>query len=743
MNKHLHFIGIILWLFFSQTTPIIAQAYQPALMPFYHGVASGDPLSDRVILWTRTTPTTGTTPDSIEVCWQIATDTAFQNIINWGNAFAKATNDYTLHIDADGLQPATYYYYRFFAYNKYSIIGRTKTAPIGTVNNIRLGVVSCANYSGGYFLAYERLCHRNNVDAIIHLGDYIYEYSSSSILGGVRPHEPDVEINTLADYRTRHSQYKRDPDLMKLHQQFPFICVWDDHETCNDSWYGGAQNHDPATEGDWFVRKANGIQAYLEWLPIRQPDPANDPQRIFRKINYGNLADIFMLDTRLYGREQQDGTTNSNVTNPNRTLLGINQYNWLTNELSNSTAQWKIIGQQVMMAPMKLLGVPVNGDQWDGYPAERQRLYNYIIGNNIQNVVVLTGDIHSSWANDLPYNNNYDENTGANSVGVEFVTASVTTANFPFPIGENLLQLSNNHVKYLDLTSHGYILVDITPTRTQADWYHTPEPTTPTYTETRAASFYVNAGERHLRSTNTASPAVTSAPLSPTAPPATGIELRLRIMLQGSYVAARNEMNTNIIENNLLPTAQPFNTLPWNYSGTEIISNINDLPNTVTDWILVELRNTTDSTILEQKAGLLHNNGFISDTDAQLNGIRFSTAKPCESYFIAVKPRNHLAVLTANPIDPTYNLYDFTTAQSQAAGSEQQILNNGIYTLYAGDTYADGVINYTDYNIYAANSGQTNTYSIADITMDSDVTNNDFLKYKPNAKHIGIRLLRY
>lgn len=720
-----------------------AQPYQAALAPFYHGVASGDPMSDRVILWTRITPPTGSNPDSIGVCWQVATDTTFQNIVREDNAYAQAAHDYTLHIDADGLQAATYYYYRFSAYDKYSLTGRTKTTPIGATNNVRLAIVSCANYSGGYFLAYERLVNRNDVDAIIYLGDYIYEYSSSSILGGVRPHEPNLEITTLADYRIRHSQYKRDPDLMRLHQNFPFISVWDDHETCNDSWSGGAQNHDTATEGPWATRKANGIQAYLEWQPIRQPEPVSDPQRIFRKINYGDLADIFMLDTRLYGREQQSGTTGSTVTNPNRTLLGANQYTWLTQQLSNSTAQWKIIGQQVMMAPMELLGIAVNGDQWDGYPAERQRLYSHIMSNNIQNIVVVTGDIHSSWANDLPYNSSYNEDTGAGSVGVEMVTPSVTTANFPFPIGENLLQLSNDHVKYLNLTDHGFILLDLNPSRAQGDWYHTPEPTSANYTASLAASYYVNAGERHLRTASAASPDVPHAILAPTAPQSIDREFELRVMLQGSYVAARNEMRTNLLLNNLLPTTQPFNTAPWYYVGTEQINAPADLPDSVTDWVLVELRDAADTSLLAQKAGLLHADGLITDTDGVRNGIEFALTQPCKSYRIAVRPRNHLAVLTAQTVWPQNPLYDFTTAQTQAAGIEQQVLSNGLYMLYAGDVFADGVINYTDYNSYAANTWQTNTYNTADLTMEGNVNNTDFTKYRPNARQMSINLLRY
>lgn len=740
--RYLFFLSIWQFAFMLYSSAVMAQAYLPALQPFYHGVASGDPMADRVILWTRVTDPD--MPATIEVRWQIATDTSFCDIVNSGLVTTNADQDYTVKIDADGLQPYTYYFYRFWALGRYSLIGRTKTAPAaGTpVSNLKFAVASCANYSGGYFLGYDKIKDRNNVDAVIHLGDYIYEYESNSFLGGERPHEPDYECLSLGDYRMRYSQYKRDTVLMRLHQNFPFIIVWDDHETANDAWFGGASNHD-SNEGDWFVRKAAGMRAWREWQPVRLPEPVTDPARIFRKISYGNLADIFMLDTRLYGRQQQDGTSNND---PNRTILGAAQYNWLTNELQNSIAQWKILGNQVMIAPMKLFGVAVNQDQWDGYPAERQNLLNFIMNNNISNVVVLTGDIHSAWANDVPYTT-YNASTGAGSAAVEFVTASITTSNFPFPIGEGLLELSNPHNHFVDITSHGYILLDVNAVRTQADWYFTPEPTSPSYVDSYETSWYVNANERFLRQGS--GPAPTTSPLmyyAPANPPA-GIEVQTKVFLQGCFNDQHGIGNKSSLRaQGLIPTTQPFNTAPWYYTGTESLTLPSQISQEVADWVLIELRNAADpDVIVDRVAGFLYKNGNISDTDGNLNGIKCNNAVSGEPYLLVVRPRSHLAVMSAAPLttDNCY-YYDFSTGPNLAYGSGQTtLLATNIYGLYCGDYDHNGVVNEADFDVFKTFDGQSLVYTSADGNMNAAVDINDFLKYRPNAHLIGLPLLRY
>ncbi len=491
----------------------------PTMKPFYHGLASGDPLSDRVIIWTRVTPDS-TVFGSIPVMWEIALDTSFTTIILNGNTSTDASKDYTVHVDVTGLQPNTYYYYRFEALGIKSIRGRTKTLPVGSdTDTVRFAVVSCASFDVGYYHAYESIGKRNDVDAVLHLGDYIYEYGDPAFTQD-RTHSPNHEILNLMDYRMRHSQYKLDPDLRYAHQQYPFICVWDDHEIADNTWTGGAENHDPATEGNWNDRKYAATKAYAEWMPIRLPDPS-DTIKIYRSFDYGDLIHLSMLDSRHYGRNEQSSTTNNDTT---RTVLGAAQLQWFKNELISNGAQWQLIGQQVMMAPLKVFGLPVNQDQWDGYPAERQKIWNYVLNNNIENFVVLTGDIHSSWANDLPYNNDYDPQTGANSVGVEFVTTSITSTNSPISMPLSVIQAANDHIKYADLSQHGYVILDVNRQRTQGDWQYVSSVTDTAYTEIQGEGWYVNHQERFLRQANT--PSTPSSIINQIqAPMATGFEI--------------------------------------------------------------------------------------------------------------------------------------------------------------------------------------------------------------------------
>ena len=480
------------------------KSVQPCLAPFYHGVASGDPLADRVILWTRFTP------DSIQnaqqiVEWKIAQDTSFQLGLQAGIVITDATVDYTVKVDPTGLLPNTTYYYQFKANNKLSVIGRTRTATEGDCDSLRFAVVSCANYEAGYFNVFRNLKERNDFDAVVCLGDYIYEYES----GGYSPNPtanrqwmPDHEILSLLDYRARYSTYRLDDDLRDLHQQFPFIVIWDDHETANDSWMNGAENHQ-GNEGSFAARKQAAKQAFFEWLPIRVTG-VSDEYQIFREIKYGDLVDLIMLDTRLHGRDEQAGTSGATVTATNRQLLGTDQFSWLGTRLSNSTSRWKLLGQQVMMAPLTIFGSALNGDQWDGYPAERQRVYNHILTNNISDVVVLTGDIHSSWANDLP-GSSYNGSTGSGSIGVEFVAPSVTSPGINIPGGATAIMASNSHIKYADLSLHGYIILDVNKERVQSDWYYINTIDSPSGDFTYGTSFKSNHLTRHLVSSNSAS----------------------------------------------------------------------------------------------------------------------------------------------------------------------------------------------------------------------------------------------
>lgn len=486
--SHLHRIFlIILVLNLSNSNTVTAQSTRSLpvadLAPFYHGVASGDPLEDRVVIWTRVTPEG--IEEEIGGTWRMALDTAMTDVVTSGDFTTTIDEDFTVKIDADGLSPNTCYYYDFETNGAYSVRGRTKTLPVGDVDHLRFAVVSCSNYEHGYFNAYKHLAERNDIDAVLHLGDYIYEYEVGGFSAFLedRQNEPVNEILTIEDYRTRHSHYKLDPDLMRVHQQHPFITIWDDHEFANNAWFGGAQNHQD-WEGDWFERKLNAWQSYFEWMPVRdQPD-----YMVRKTFEFGTLAKIYFLDTRIEARDEQLLPGAPDLDSPDRTLLGDAQKAWLSDEMAESDAQWNIFAQQVMMAPLEALGLELNTDQWDGYQADRDWMYNKVIENSLSNFIVLTGDIHTAWANNLP-TDNYNEDAQIGSMGIEFVCTSVTSAALPFDISDALIQLFNPHVQYSDLTEKGYMMLDITTEGIQADWMYVNTVETSTYGEIIGASY--------------------------------------------------------------------------------------------------------------------------------------------------------------------------------------------------------------------------------------------------------------
>jgi alkaline phosphatase D len=530
--------------------------FEEKLRPFYHGVASGDPMSDRVIIWTRVTPES---EQNIEVFWRIATDTLLKNTVRTGKFTTDQTRDYTVKIDVEGLQPNTTYYYGFTALGRNSLTGRTKTAPV-TTDRLRFAVVSCANYQQGFFNAYGRIADRNDLDAVIHLGDYIYEYAEggygySAQVG--RGHEPEHETVTQSDYRIRYSFYKLDPDLRRIHQQHPFISVWDDHETANNSFKDGAQNHQPDTEGDWQTRKNSARQAYFEWMPVRE-----NGAKMYRTMNYGNLAEIYMLDTRLEGRQKQlDSATDPSYNDPARTMLGAEQLQWLFDNLNNSSAHWKIIGNQTMFAQLRS---PLGSfmDQWDGYPAERAKILDFLKNNSLKNVLVMTGDIHTSWANDLssdPFTASaYNAATGSGSLGVEFITPSITAANFneasgqPSTTAQGILKALNPHIKFIDLDNHGYFLLDLTQERAQADWYHVDTILTRSNNEHFAQAALVQNNANFLTLATTPAPPRDNAPHAAPGEPPTDIpsgvsereNLLKNVMVVGNYPNPADEQTS-------------------------------------------------------------------------------------------------------------------------------------------------------------------------------------------------------
>jgi alkaline phosphatase D len=419
-----------------------------------------------VIIWTRVTTPDGAPTD---VSWSMSRDIDGSDVVAEGNVTADASADYTVKLDVTGLDPATTYYYRFDALEETSAIGRTRTAPQGATARLRLGICSCASYAHGHFNAYRQLAGRLDLDLIVHLGDYIYEYASGGY-GMAREYDPPHEIVTLEDYRRRYAHYRRDADLQAAHQQHPWALIWDDHETANNSWSGGAENHD-SSEGEWEDRKQAALQAYLEWLPIREQSDG----RLFRVLKLGDLADLMLLDTRIWGRDEQAVDEDDPTLNdPARTLLGDDQETWLDEQLRTSTARYKLLGQQVMMGQLPQF---LNTDQWDGYPAARQRLFDLIRSDMISDVVVFTGDIHSSWAMDLtddPFDMGYDPTTGAGSVGVELVTPAITSPGFPDALASvaDGLIADNPHLSYAEVVSRGYVVVDLDHERAEAVWYH-------------------------------------------------------------------------------------------------------------------------------------------------------------------------------------------------------------------------------------------------------------------------------
>lgn len=486
---------------------------------FDHGVASGDPLADAVILWTRVTPVDEPVP--VPVTWEVSDDDTFAAVVSTGKVATDADADFTVKVDVDGLAPGRTYFYRFRVGKAVSPVGRTRTLPAGPVDDLTLAVVSCSNYPAGFFNVYRAIAERPDVFAVIHLGDYLYEYgrggyASQHAVELGREVEPEGELLTLDDYRRRHAQYKSDPDSRELHRLLPFVTVWDDHELANNAWSGGAQNHAEGEEGSWVERRAAAVRAYLEWMPIRPAGAGDALGKIYRAFELGDLATLVMLDTRLIGRDEQlaygdrldeDLTTPAAAARflaeelgaPERTILGAEQEAWLRGRLRESKERgvpWQIVGQQLLIAPiavpdleglaivggdeekvrkwvdrlmrLRALGLPWNLDAWDGYPAARRRFYDDV-AVNARNLVVLAGDTHNSWAFHL-------EGDGGELHGVELATPSVTSPGMEdyLPLEPDKLLAATYaampHLVYCNSGDRGYMLLTITPEDVTAEW---------------------------------------------------------------------------------------------------------------------------------------------------------------------------------------------------------------------------------------------------------------------------------
>ena len=505
-----------------------AEATRVPVVSFHHGVASGDPLQDRVIVWTRINLRDSEDWDGQMEGWlEFGQDPGFKDI----RTIPVTTNrarDWTVKVDVDGLNPGTEYFFRFKFSVYHSPTGRTRTLPDGPTRDVVLAVASCALYPMGYFNAYGVIAGLERVDAVLHLGDYIYEYGGApgdygmtSPVAKDRPPVPAHECLTLADYRARHARYKSDVRLQAAHARAPWIVVWDDHEVCNDSWATGGENHTPATEGDFAARKAAALKAYFEWMPIRDPAPGGLLESSWRSFRFGDLASVMMVETRLSARTEPleydarslpfvEGKPDiahfrKVLNDPARQMMGPRQEQWLAGELDRSVKAgetWQVIGNQVVMArvlapnlrakmgdqafgamlagltpqvadivkkssAIAALDVPLGLDTWDGYPAARERLYDLFKAARA-NPVVVSGDSHSFWANEL-----WDEGR-LNRVAAEFGTTGITSPGFADILGADVpiaaaLSERNPEVKWSDSAAKGFVLLTLTRESARAE----------------------------------------------------------------------------------------------------------------------------------------------------------------------------------------------------------------------------------------------------------------------------------
>jgi alkaline phosphatase D len=480
---------------------------------FQHGVASGDPLADRVILWTRITPLDLSPTQTVDVRWRIGLDPDLRRIVSSGAAQTAAARDYTVKVEVGGLVPGATYYYAFDSGGEQSPIGRTKTFPINGVDRMRFALVSCSNYPAGFFNVYRCIANRSDLDAVVHVGDYIYEFNEGDFGAGAainRVPEPPREAFALADYRLRYATYRTDPDLQEAHRQFPFLLVWDDHEVADNFWSGGSPNHNPEKgEGDWATRKAAAYKAYLEWMPIRE---STDPGiHLYRTFRYGTLVDLVMIDTRGLRDKQVAKDDAGALADPKRTLMGAAQEAWMFDQIRGSqraNTPWTLLGQQVMFARATLPGMPVTDtDAWDGYQAQRDRVLDFIDREKVRNLVILTGDAHSSWGFDVPRTpwSGYRAATGEGSLAVELVTPAIsspTPTMFGPGDGRDMaaaLRVALPHLKLVDGTHRGYVIVDFTPTLMKADWYFVPDVRVRSDGEMLGASVVCERGSAHLQ----------------------------------------------------------------------------------------------------------------------------------------------------------------------------------------------------------------------------------------------------
>ncbi|MGR3936935.1 alkaline phosphatase D family protein [Streptomyces sp. BRA346] len=484
--------------------------------PFTLGVASGDPLPDAVVLWTRLAPRAyepgNGLPEegAVTVEWQIARDEHFSRVVARGTATAHAEFNYTVHVDAKGLEPDRVYWYRFRAGKWTSPAGRTRTTPSygAKIRDMRFGLVSCQAYHDGYYTALKHLAGED-LDAVFHVGDYHYEYAVSAV-GGARnytdrtlPAHFNTETMTLGDYRLRYALYKSDPDLQAAHAAFPWFVTWDDHETENNYADDIDEHGNPPEE--FLIRRAAAYRAYWENMPLRMPQRPDGPDmRLYRRFHYGRLAQFDILDTRQYRSNQAYGDgwqyPGPESEDPSRTLTGATQERWLLDGFRRSTATWNVLPQQVTFSQRKNTTAErsqLSMDSWDGYPASRSRVLDGVQQAGVDNLVVLTGDVHVHYAFDIKKDFN---NPSSPTLGVEFVGTSVTSGKdgADKPANWSTYMAANPHMKFYN-GRRGYVTVTLDGNQARADYKTVSAVTTPGAPLTTAASFVSEAGNPGLQ----------------------------------------------------------------------------------------------------------------------------------------------------------------------------------------------------------------------------------------------------
>jgi alkaline phosphatase D len=502
------------------------------LQPFYHGVASGDPLHNSVIIWTRVTPDDFNEPAAVE--WFVATDQSMANVVQQGIFTTSAQRDFTVKVDVGNLEAGKYYYYSFRHNGFNSIVGRTKTAPLEGTNRMRVGLATCSDYRSGYFQSYLGMARRNDLDLVLHMGDYIYEGGGGP---ADRQHEPNQEIYTLANYRARYSQYRLDTMLQLCHRAHPWMTIWDDHDIVVDALRDTSFRHNPSF-GSYAERKLAAITAAREWLPMRDPDPGEDIYKNWRSVNWGNLAEIVMIDVRLYDRDRfAESVADTIYGRADHKMMGPVQLAWFNSTIRSTPARWKVVGNQLMFSHFGLLGIPFVLENWDGYPFERNQIFNNLQSNRVNNLIFATGDFHCSFANDVPRDPNnpvlYNRANGRGSLAVEFVLPSINAGNLdegfaglddiPGEILEGGVQLICPHTKYVELTEHGYVLLDITPERAQGEFWFQDDIRNPAITSERCAAVWqTRDAENRLVSGDIPSEPITGLPIIPPYRPLSG-----------------------------------------------------------------------------------------------------------------------------------------------------------------------------------------------------------------------------